>query len=329
MTTSDDDEEIREFTEEDFKHAIRASVRRRLTEGEVEKGQDIKDLIRFLRLTDDEFAKVLDVSPALVMNWTSGMCKPDGPALQLIKLFARSPRLCRQLRGEFDRMVILEHPDAMETEVEKEGLQEVLNKLEKAYGLRKKQIPEERLLLAVDLLKARYPCAEISIDADDQKRYGFIDIVYGNEEKKRLLVECLSKGGYVVTLNFEDNGTPHCTFESVLRQLDKVMTTAIVTPRIETGPIRFGEDWPGTFIRGDDSAFLSGQLKMALDLLKRVDFTKLDLGVTKLDDVIMRSALEGLLNTLFSSNIQKCQDTCLKLKPADECVVYKVPGDLT
>lgn len=116
MTTSDDDDEIREFTEEDFKHAIRASVRRRLTRGEVERGQDIKDLIAFLRLNDEEFAEVLDVSPALVMNWTSGMCKPDGPALQLIKLFARSPRLCRQLRGEFDRMVILEHPDAMETE---------------------------------------------------------------------------------------------------------------------------------------------------------------------------------------------------------------------
>lgn len=230
-------------------------------------------------------------------------------------------------RGKFD---IYHYTASLgDMDVEKEGLQGVLNKLEKAYGLRKKQIPEESLLLAVDLLKARYPCIEISIDADDQKRYGFIDIVYGNEEKKRLLVECLSKGGYVVTLNFEDNGTPHCTFESVLRQLDKVMTTAIVTPRIETGPIRFGEDWPGTFIRGDDSAFLSGQLKMALDLLKRVDFTKLDLGVTKLDDVIMRSALEGLLNTLFSSNIQKCQDTCLKLKPADECVVYKVPGDLT
>jgi hypothetical protein len=34
-----------------------------------------------------------------------------------------------------------------------------------------------------------------------------------------------------------------------------------VEPRVETGPVQFGADWPGTFFRGDDSGGLAGALK--------------------------------------------------------------------
>lgn len=33
--------------------------------------------------------------------------------------------------------------------------------------------------------------------------------------------------------------------------------------RVETGPVQFGDDWPGTFIRGDDSF----RFKCSIDLL--------------------------------------------------------------
>ena len=32
-------------------------------------------------------------------------------------------------------------------------------------------------------------------------------------------------------------------------------------PRIESGPVQFGDDWPGTFFRGDDSAGIAGLLR--------------------------------------------------------------------
>lgn len=31
-------------------------------------------------------------------------------------------------------------------------------------------------------------------------------------------------------------------------------------PRIESGPVQFGDDWPGTFFRGDDGAGVAGLL---------------------------------------------------------------------
>ena len=35
--------------------------------------------------------------------------------------------------------------------------------------------------------------------------------------------------------------------------------------RIETGAIRFGDDWPGLFIRGDNAVYLSFAIKKLLD----------------------------------------------------------------
>lgn len=33
-------------------------------------------------------------------------------------------------------------------------------------------------------------------------------------------------------------------------------------PRVETGPVQFGDDWPGVFIRGDDAAgYYAGIIK--------------------------------------------------------------------
>ena len=47
--------------------------------------------------------------------------------------------------------------------------------------------------------------------------------------------------------------------------------TCIVLPgvekRVETGTIKFGDDWPGVFIRGDNAFGYTQTLKMALGIL--------------------------------------------------------------
>lgn len=62
--------------------------------------------------------------------------------------------------------------------------------------------------------------------------------------------------------------------------------------RAETGPMAFGSDWPGVFIRGDNA------LAYALSLRELIN---VDLG----DDLcISRKVLEGLLTTLESASTQ-------------------------
>ena len=40
------------------------------------------------------------------------------------------------------------------------------------------------------------------------------------------------------------------------------------TVRPETGPMQFGGDWPGVFIRGDNAAHFAGHLRIVLDDLR-------------------------------------------------------------
>lgn len=39
-----------------------------------------------------------------------------------------------------------------------------------------------------------------------------------------------------------------------------------VEQRVETGPVQFGEDWPGLFIRGDAAIFFAMHLRTLLDI---------------------------------------------------------------
>lgn len=38
--------------------------------------------------------------------------------------------------------------------------------------------------------------------------------------------------------------------------------------RIESGPIQFGQDWPGVFIRGDDACYMSFNIFEILEMIK-------------------------------------------------------------
>lgn len=74
-----------------------------------------------------------------------------------------------------------------------------------------------------------------------------------------------------------------------MSDLIKVRRLPAEDERVETGPIMFGDDWPGTFIRGDD-AFLY------LTALRRLMLDNPD------TDTLIVSALRGLLSDLESSD---------------------------
>jgi hypothetical protein len=72
------------------------------------------------------------------------------------------------------------------------------------------------------------------------------------------------------------------------KELHRVRRFPAQEQRVETGPILFGDDWPGIFIRGDDAFRYTHALReAALDL--KLGF-------------LTRQVLLGLLDDLESSN---------------------------
>ncbi len=94
-----DDLDIRRLTEADFKRMIRGSTRRRIMRGQIESGEDIAALRRFVCLTQKEFARALEISVHTLRNWEQGRRKPEGPAIALLKIAARHPRIVREAAG--------------------------------------------------------------------------------------------------------------------------------------------------------------------------------------------------------------------------------------
>lgn len=65
-------------------------------------------------------------------------------------------------------------------------------------------------------------------------------------------------------------------------------------PRVESGPIQFGDDWPGTFIRGDNAAAFALALRQVLDAAD---------GNGPVLDYIPRAVCRGLLSDLEASRL--------------------------
>lgn len=63
--------------------------------------------------------------------------------------------------------------------------------------------------------------------------------------------------------------------------------------RVETGPVQFGDDWPGTFIRGDNAAWYAMTIKMILERHGE-----------QMDAIMERWPLESLMKDLSSSNLR-------------------------
>lgn len=75
------------------------------------------------------------------------------------------------------------------------------------------------------------------------------------------------------------------------KELIHVRRFAAEQDRVESGPIMFGDDWPGLFLRGDDCHLYASSLRELL--LDRPDV-----------GLITKRVLEGLLDALESSNCQ-------------------------
>lgn len=68
--------------------------------------------------------------------------------------------------------------------------------------------------------------------------------------------------------------------------------------RIETGPVQFGDDWPGTFIRGDSAAYYAMTINTILE--KYGD---------SMDPIMQRVPLNNLMIALNGSNIHFSDNT--------------------
>ena len=88
--------EISELTEEQLEKAIPARLRKRLMQGRFESGEDIAALRRFVGLTQVDFARAIEISVHTLRNWEQGRRRPEGPAVALLKIAARHPRIIRE-----------------------------------------------------------------------------------------------------------------------------------------------------------------------------------------------------------------------------------------
>lgn len=90
----------RELTAADFERAIPHSTRVRLMNGQITGGEDVVVLRRFIGLTQAAFAQALGISIHTLRNWEQGRRKPEGPALALLRIAARHPRILRENLAE-------------------------------------------------------------------------------------------------------------------------------------------------------------------------------------------------------------------------------------
>lgn len=88
--------EIPELTDEQLARAIPARVRKRLMLGQCESGEDIAALRRFVGLTQLQFALAMGISVHTLRNWEQGRRHPEGPAIALLRIAARHPRIIRE-----------------------------------------------------------------------------------------------------------------------------------------------------------------------------------------------------------------------------------------
>ncbi len=88
-------DDIPELTRADLARMIHSTVRRRIIAGRIESGDDVAALRRVVGLTQAKFARALGVGVGEVRDWERGRSTPGGPALALLRIAARHPRVLR------------------------------------------------------------------------------------------------------------------------------------------------------------------------------------------------------------------------------------------
>ena len=85
--------DIPEITAADLERAITVSLRRRLMEGRFESGADVLAVRRFIGLTQEQFASAMGISVHTLRNWEQGRRHPEGPAIALLRIAVRHPKV--------------------------------------------------------------------------------------------------------------------------------------------------------------------------------------------------------------------------------------------
>jgi len=88
--------DIPELTDAQMARAIPARVRKRLMAGLIESGEDVAALRRFVGLSQSQFARAMAISVHTLRNWEQGRRRPEGPAIGLLRIAARHPRIIRE-----------------------------------------------------------------------------------------------------------------------------------------------------------------------------------------------------------------------------------------
>ena len=92
-------DDIPELTARDFARGISSKQRERIRRGQIADGDDVTALRRFVGLTQQQFAEALGISVHTLRNWEQGRRTPEGPALALLRVAARHPRVLRENLG--------------------------------------------------------------------------------------------------------------------------------------------------------------------------------------------------------------------------------------
>ena len=87
-----------ELTEEQLARGMMRSQRQRIIRGELKAG-DVAALRRFVGLTQEQFAEALGISVHTLRNWEQDRRYPEGPALALLRVAARHPKIILENLG--------------------------------------------------------------------------------------------------------------------------------------------------------------------------------------------------------------------------------------
>ena len=81
-----------ELTDEQLARGMMRSRRNRIMRGELKPG-DVAALRRFVGVTQEQFAEALGISVHTLRNWEQDRRYPEGPALALLRVAARHPKI--------------------------------------------------------------------------------------------------------------------------------------------------------------------------------------------------------------------------------------------
>ena len=86
----------KELSRSDFSRALTRRERERMVRGDFRNGADVRALRKFTGLSQVRFAEALGISVHTLRNWEQDRRTPEGPALALLRVVARHPRVVHE-----------------------------------------------------------------------------------------------------------------------------------------------------------------------------------------------------------------------------------------